>query len=405
MENENKQSNNRREFIKKGIFGAAGLTLLPSLQEKTVSRMDDKKGSDFIYRTLGRTNIRVPIVSMGTSANEYVIRAALNRGVVHFDTGNTYGNGLDEATFGRALKGKPRDSFVMATKIVGLRENGSGMPLKNVTPEEFKADFRKKVESSLKRLQLDYVDILYLHSADDPNIVKLEMIKDLLQEYKQAGKAKYIGVSTHVTQVVYPLVEEKIFDVVLLPYNFRDQDETIKKAINHAVKNGCGIVAMKTLAGVYWDSERKQPINAKAALKWVLQNEDVHTAIMTINTFEQLETYLSLMGDLKLTPDEKKDLKLGDITKSTGMYCSHCEKCKTQCPYGLDIPKMMRSYMYAYGYQKPSLAKETLRQIENMNIRCNDCSSCSVNCSMGFEVKEKILDISRIMNIPDEFLA
>ena len=152
---------------------------------------------------------------------------------------------------------------------------------------EFKIDFKKKVDISLQRLGLDYVDILYLHSADDPRLVKLNMIKDLMLELKNQGKTRFIGVSTHRSFMLYPIVEEKIYDVVLVSYNFREPQGN--KAIAHAAKAGCGIVGMKSMAGVYWDRARKNPINAKAAIKWVLQDENVHTTILGIDTFQQLE--------------------------------------------------------------------------------------------------------------------
>lgn len=126
---------------------------------------------------------------------------------------------------------------------------------------------------------------------------------------------------------------------------------------------------------------------------------------MTINTFEQLERYMSVMEDLNLTPQEKEDIKLGQAIGSKGIYCINCEKCIKQCPYNVDVPKIMRSYMYAYGYQKPSKAKETLKFMDIQNIRCNDCLSCNIDCTMGFDIKNKVIDITRVLNMPDEFLG
>jgi uncharacterized protein len=408
MENDNNQSNNRRNFLKKGLIGAASLSVLPSVKgwsQESKNVNQEKKEGKIIYRTLGRTGLKIPIVSMGTSNNEYIIKAAMEAGIVHFDTGNTYGNGVDEATFGRIFKDKPRDSFIIGTKIVGMRDNGSGMPSKNVTAAEFVADFKKKFESSLKRLKVDYVDILYLHSADVPEVVKVDYIKDVMQEIKNSGKAKFLGVSTHNHPSVYATADEKIYDVVLLTYNFRDANDSGKKAIDYAAKAGLGILGMKALAGVYWDNERKHLINATAASKWVLNNENMHTLLLTINTFEQLDKYMALMNDITLTPGEKEDLKLGQVIGSNGIYCVNCENCLKQCPYGVDVPKIMRSYMYAYGYQKPSMAKENLKLLSEQSIMCDKCTSCDINCTMGFDIRKKVLDISRVLNMPDEFLV
>jgi len=405
------QPDNRRNFLKKSLTGAAGLTVVPalgSLNLKAGNRQSSTQDGEnkIVFRTLGRTGIKVPIVSMGTSENEYILRAALNKGIMHFDTANGYGNGLHEVTLGTILLGKPRDSFVIGSKIYGLRDNLTGMPLADITAEEFKADFRQKMDLTLKRLQLEYVDIFYMHSVDNPEILKLDMIRDIMKEFKDEGKARFLGVSTHTPDVLYTSVEQGIYDVILVSYNFRDEETgTVRDAISNAAKAGCGIVGMKALAGIYWDRERKQLINPKAAAKWILQDENVHTTIFSMRSFDQLEMYWSLMNDLTLTPEERNELRLGQVAGLTGMYCRSCRKCLPQCPHGVDIPKLMRSYMYAYGYREPSKARETMQMLDIGRIKCDECAVCNIDCSMGFNIREKIMDISRILDVPGEFLV
>ena len=401
--------NNRRNFIKKSIAGAAGLSVIPSI--KTIAGEGRSSGelrdeNRIIYRTLGRTGLKVPIISMGTSSNEYIIKAALKSGITHIDSAHGYSNGVDETIIGRALAGRPRDSFIAITKLFGLRDNTTGMLSENVTYDDLITDMRQKLEVSLKRLRVDYVDVLYLHSADNPAIVRNTMIKDALLELKNEGRAKFLGVSTHNSDTLYACVEEKIWDVMLVAYNFRDEESgTTRAAIKHAADAGCGVIGMKALAGVYWDSERKQRINPGAATKWILQDENVHTTLMSINTFDQLEMYMSLMNDITLTPEERQDLRLDRGKETAGIYCLGCGQCLSQCPHGVDIPKIMRSYMYNYGYRKPSKAKETMRMLEPGNIKCGMCSSCYVACKAGFDIRRKIKDIARITDVPDEFLA
>ena len=90
-------------------------------------------------------------------------------------------------------------------------------------------------------------------------------------------------------------VECGIYDVVLTAYNFRQKNkEEMGEAMARAAKTGIGIVAMKTQAGAYWDKERQEPINMKAALKWALQNENVHTSIPGFTAFDQLELDLTV---------------------------------------------------------------------------------------------------------------
>jgi predicted aldo/keto reductase-like oxidoreductase len=142
-----------------------------------------------------------------------------------------------------------------------------------------------------------------------------------------------------------------------------------------------------------------------AALKWALQNESVHTAIPAFSSFEEMEEDLAVMKDLTLTPDEKRDLELGDELGFSGHYCQHCGNCLTQCPAGVDIPALMHSYMYAYGYRQPKKARDALRSWTPADVVCGNCDRCEVECSLGFDVKSRAIEIARILEVPDAFLA
>jgi predicted aldo/keto reductase-like oxidoreductase len=252
------------------------------------------------------------------------------------------------------------------------------------------------------------VDILYLHSVKRKEAVLFEPLMDALQKLKKQGKTRFIGVSTHSNEpeCLRAAADSKVYDVVLTAYNFKQPNlPEMEKALAYAAGKGIGIVAMKTQAGVYWDKEKQHPINMRAALKWALRNENVHTAIPGFTTFDQLKLDVSVMADLTLTPEEEKDLKLDKTTALTGLYCLQCEKCLAQCGRDFDIPTLMRSYMYAYGYKNLSMAKETFAALELSKLPCTDCKTCKVKCTMGFDVREKLLDIVRIKDIPNDFLV
>lgn len=399
-----KKSKSRRDFIKASLTGLAGAAFLPSsLKSSKKPRVKNEKKS-FIHRTLGKTGLKLPIISMGVmnADNPNLVKAALDAGIVHFDTAWIYQRGRNEEMVGQVIKGLPRDSYVIATKIFEPRNNMTGLFPENVTADTF----LKKFETSLTRLGLDYVDILYLHNVSRKESVLFEPYLSAMTKLKKEGKARFIGATTHQNEpeVIRTAAESGEYDVVLTAYNFKHPHrKEIEKAMEYAVKTGLGIVGMKAIAGTVENIGKKVDVNAKAALKWALQNENIHTNIPGFTTFDQMDTALSVMEDLNLTPEEKKDLEIRRNLSS--LYCQHCEQCLPQCGGNIEIPTLMRSYMYAYGYKNLMAAKETLDFVDLSNIPCKSCDTCTVHCAMGFDVKDKILDISRIKDIPEDFLV
>jgi predicted aldo/keto reductase-like oxidoreductase len=130
----------------------------------------------------------------------------------------------------------------------------------------------------------------------------------------------------------------------------------------------------------------------------------MHTTIPDCSTFDELHQDLDIMADVGLNNEELKDLNPPAGETSSGLYCQQCNQCLQQCPENLNIPAMMRSYMYAYGYRNLRLAHQTMYQAGPDHLSCKDCRECQVNCTMGFDIRGKILDIARIRDIPEDIL-
>jgi hypothetical protein len=281
----------RRSFLKWGAAGLAGIAVNPVSGARGGDRRDpspDPQKKDMIVRTLGRTGLKLPVVSLGVmnSNSPDLIRAALDRGIVMLDTAHGYQGGTNEVVIGQVIKGRPRDSFVVATKVPAPgRDRKTG-----AIPADAKAEpFLEMFNLSLERLGLEYVDILYQHNVLARDQVFFEPVLMALQKIKKEGRARWIGVTTHGNEpeVIRAAVEAKVHDVVLSAYNFRqDHRDEVRKAVAEAAAAGVGIVAMKTQAGAFWDKEKQHPINMKAALKWVLSDPNVTTAIPGMTTFD-----------------------------------------------------------------------------------------------------------------------
>lgn len=147
------------------------------------------------YRRLGDSDLRVSEICLGTwttfggsldeDAAIAVVAAAFEQGVNFFDTANIYSEGRSEEVLGRALARRPRESFVVATKLCGETPDGDrGLS---------RAQVLKQIDASLGRLQLDHVDLYQCHAWDDD--VPLEETLGALTEVVEAGKARFVGVS------------------------------------------------------------------------------------------------------------------------------------------------------------------------------------------------------------------
>jgi predicted aldo/keto reductase-like oxidoreductase len=398
-------NSNRRDFLKSGLACIAAATL-PSCSkgERETSETTDRPRAAYriVERTLGRTGIRIPIISMGGVAHDKsVYRAALDAGIKHIDTDDTYRNGWHERLVGEVIKDRPRDSVIVATKVNTPSYKGGSYP-EGTRGEELIGPF----ERSMKRLGVDRLDFLYLHSISSISAVTYGPVVETLQRLKKAGRTRFLGISIHGYEpdIMRAVIDCGFYDVIMVSYNFKQRHAAaLKEAIARAAGAGIGIIAMKTQAGAFLDRERKVPVDHRAAIKWALSDTNVHSAIPGFNNIEEMEMYLSVMGDLELTPEEESELQA--TSGKSGLYCQQCEKCVPQCPRGTFIPGYMRAYMYAYGYKDPGKAKKTIECVSPENPPCNECGSCSVECQMGFDVKNRILDIARLRGVPEDFIV
>ncbi|MDH4198257.1 MAG: 4Fe-4S dicluster domain-containing protein, partial [Candidatus Aminicenantes bacterium] len=190
-----------------------------------------------------------------------------------------------------------------------------------------------------------------------------------------------------------------VWDVVLTAFNFRQSHrEEVRAAIHEAAGAGLGIIAMKTQAGVYWDSRRRQKINMKAALRWVLRDEHVHSSVPAFSNYGELEDDLAVARDPALRPDEERDLRLGEQAGLPGLYCQQCAACVPQCPVRAEVPLLMRAHMYAAGHGRPAYARHVLRGWAADDVPCTRCGACAVRCALGFDVRERALALAQVLD-------
>jgi predicted aldo/keto reductase-like oxidoreductase len=398
---------NRRNFLKNGLIAVTGAGLAGKSISEVPRQLNTAKNPEFVYRTLGKTGIKIPVVSMGTgnTSNPNLVRAAYDKGVKLFATSEYYQNGNNEKMIGEALKDRPRDSYMLMTGTpTGISIDYKNGLFKDDTDIEV---FMEHTHGCLKRLQVDYIDILSVGFGATRQSVFYEPVLEAVKKFKAEGKARYLGLATHSfePEAIRAAVDTGVYDVVTVAYNFRKTNvKETEEALQYAADAGLGIIGMKNMAGAYWDKEKTQPINTIAALKWVLRNENIHTVIPDCANYDHLDKDLAIMGEMELTEKEKNDLNPPSEDLASGLYCQQCHECISQCPENLDIPTIMRSYMYAYGYKNLEQARQTIDLANLSGEPCKDCMACQVSCAMNFNIREKINDIARIREIPPDLI-
>ena len=400
------ENNNRRDFLKKSLLGISGAALLPgSLTTGFAGEPVRNALPELPFRILGKTGIKTPLISMGTSDATAAgfIRAAYEAGIKVFFSATYYGEGNNEKLVGEGLKGLPRDSFIVGTAVPpdGL-DTRTGKFTKTFDPQAY----IKKTEESLKRFGIDYVDFFLFPYAGKREMVLNEGALKVLDQLKKQGKTKFLGIASHsdTEEALQAAVDSGIYDLAMIGYNFKSANkDSLNSAVAKAVRAGMGIVAMKTTAGAIRDKSGP-PLNTDAALKWVLQNENISSIVSGMSSLEELQKNLAMIQNLKMSDQEMKDLKLANLGQEPGLYCQQCRKCIPQCPHNIDIPTIMRSYMYAYGYRNTAQAWHTLADVDISGRPCENCTSCNINCTSGFDIRKKILDISRLKDVSQDFI-
>ena len=374
---------NRRDFLKVGLAGTTSALLG---WEGLADAMQYASAGSFVfpapvYRTLGRTGLKITIISFGAmlTPEPEVMKIAFDHGVNYVDTARRYMGGKNEEIVARALKGN-RDKVYVATKISPASTS--------------KENIFKDVETSLKALETDYVDVIQLHNLTgrEDRIFNPE-IREALVRLKEQGKVRFFGVTTHKNEaeVLHALADDKdrFFDTALVKYNFKSDAQT-KQAIARAAQANIGIIAMKTLAGGYATDVLGPFSPYQAAIKWVLQDQHITATIPGMRDLAQLREDIAVMRTRFGYLDNFILKRYGAAVQP--YYCHLCGKCEATCPKGVAISTINRCLMYAEAYKSPVLARSTYHEIPSSLSAsvCLDCSDCVARCINKLDIPVKM---------------
>lgn len=332
-------------------------------------------------RTLGRTGFEISVIGLGgipiqhCTSDEAIslMKECLDRGINFIDTARGYND--SEKRIGEGLKVLGRDKFILATKSMARTYD---MVL-------------EEIAQSLKDLGTDYIDLFQFHNVskeeDAETIFSENGALRALKELKEKGVIREIGITSHKAEVLDRLVDTDEFASIQFPYNFVENQGL--KIFEKAKEKNIGVLVMKPLAGGAIPK-------GDLCLRYVLENENVTSAIPGMDSLDQVRENTSVGEDIRpLSDDERKILK--DITDKLGnRFCRRCGYCMP-CTVGIDIPSnfLMEGYYTRYGLKDWALSR--YRGFETKASDCIKCGMCEKRCPYDLEIIKMLENVAQVL--------
>ena len=351
---------------------------------------------------------------------------AIAHGVNYFDTAPAYGE--SEKVTGKALSRHPRESFKIATKISNM--NG------RATLEAGKQMF----ETSLKNLQVDYIDFLLLHNLQDINGFNSRFgnngLFDWILEQKKNGRIRHLGFSFHGTNDTFPaLVDRYDWDFVQIQLNYADWKEmsrgwggssgntSAEFLYNYLVGKDIPVLVMEPVKGgqlanvdstiaAVMEDRHPDLTPAANALTFVGSLPGVMVTLSGMSNMEQLKENVSLFTGFKPFDEQEHNfmLTVADLLKSKGQIpCTACAYCMP-CPAGVDIPgnfKIFNSASDALLSPEKSKKADEKRQAflkaynaQEAGVRadaCIGCNACLRKCPQHISIPQHMERIKELV--------
>ncbi|MFP4380052.1 MAG: aldo/keto reductase [Candidatus Sumerlaeia bacterium] len=362
-----------------------------------------------LYRQLGRTGLKVSQLGFGAmrlpmhevdGENRVdrekaipMIHKAFEGGVNYIDSAVGYCNKDSQRAVGDALKGW-RDKIIVSTK--------------NHYYGESEKDWWQNLEDSLRRLQVDYIDVYNHHGLRtqrwEENVKPL--MSKWMQKAKDQGLIKHICFSMHDnSEFLKRMADEGYADVVTLQYNMLDR--SLEDGIAYAAEKGMGIVVMGPVAGGRLGENTEALLSLhpeikrvpELALRFVLSNPNVSVALSGMSTMQHVEENLEVASKpADLTEDDMKVIEeqLARLKKLEELYCTGCGYC-VPCPSGVDIPRVFNQYNRGRVYGLWSHAQGPYNRFMNGDPEkrwdaalCTECGACEDKCPQNIPIREQL---------------
>lgn len=287
-----------------------------------------------------------------------ILRRAYEGGMTFFDTARTYSD--SEEKMGLALA-DVRSKINIATKTMAK------------TPDEMKA----QLETSLKNLKTDYVDIYQFHCVDQcykPG--DGTGMYETMEDFKRQGLIKHIGVTAHKIGIAEECVNSGLYETMQFPFSYLSSQREID-LVNLCKEKNVGFIAMKGLAGGLIT-------NAKAAYTFMTQYDNV-LPIWGVQRMSELEEWLSFMKNSPVFDDDMRQFVEEDKKQFGTDFCRGCGYCMP-CPQGILINNSARMSQMIRRAPTPAWTNDFWREAMAKIPNCTGCGACKKKCPYGLDI-------------------
>ena len=316
--------------------------------------------------TLGRSGLVVPkngfgalpIQRISTDETIKLIHKALDHGMYYFDTARFYTD--SEEKLGKALHDR-RDKVIISTKTGATKVE----------------DFWKDLETSLRLLQTDYVDLYQFHNPDFcPLPGDGTGLYEAMLEAQRQGKVRHIGITNHRLAVAQQAIDSDFYETLQFPFSYLASDKELS-LVNQCAERNIGFIAMKALSGGLIS-------HAATAYAYLAQFPGVEP-IWGIQRESELDEFISFQDNPPVLDDEMRQRIEKDRKELTGDFCRGCGYCQP-CTVGIEIESCNRMYLFLrrapYSVYLTEEFNKKMHQIED----CVDCGICKSRCPYGLDI-------------------
>ena len=328
---------------------------------------------------LGKTNLEVnkngfgalPIQRCNMDEAVEILRKAYENGINFYDTAHFYTD--SEEKMGNAFEDIPREDIYLASKTAAE------------TPEVFWSD----LETSLKSMKTDYLDLYQFHNISFVPKENDEVFKAMI-EAREKGMIRHIGITTHKITFANEAIESGLYETLQYPFSYLSGDEEIE-LVKKCEKNDVGFIAMKAMGGGLIT-------NSKASFAFLNQFDNV-LPIWGIQKISELDEFLSYDENTILDDELKTEIE-NDKKELGEDFCRGCGYCMP-CPEDIKISTCARMSLWIRRFPtEPNMDEKTQKLMEDTK-NCIECYACVDNCPYELDIprllKENYEDYQNVL--------